>query len=282
MNEEKDEDELRTRRGVFLQVEGSGDTVTETSVKGERTTYSQQLRPETIGIGDFRVSQTVDAKTGEGRYFIAGRTEAKFRALGTEGAYQRDVRISTDLPPNKMRISKTYAKDGHSLSDIGKSIVIGASERAIETIVRELRGAPSLRKIDIVLAQPSFFGPQKQAQDGFLHDDILLPYWSNQPKQTHEHGIRVEWDFEVSAIVVVPEYRHFGDERSRSAESVHARISDRLKVYYDPPSEGAASLDDLFQRLIEATRVVGSLRTPLYLTGIAAALIAYKLMWGSH
>jgi hypothetical protein len=273
--------EDKTRRTVFLKVERGENCYIETDLRGQQTRYYRHPGTEAIGLEDLKVSRSISPTSGAAKYYLTAVTEAKFRAIGAERAYQIfHVSLSAEFPQGKAVLKERFAPDGHALH---ATLQIGLSETALEEIVKETRAAPSPRKLDVHLKGNSFFSTHPEwgsAGSGMLEKTYLLSYWADEPQSKsgvgHNEHIEVTWIFDTTSVTVRPEL----DERVPYTEAmVTARIDRPVGVYYQPPREGDA-LNPLNEPFVKIIKAIEALRTALYIIGAAVALVAWKLLFG--
>jgi hypothetical protein len=201
-----DDDELRTRRGAFLQVRRLADGYEETSVKGEIRQFTYETVSQSATIEHLAVHNEVDLNTDSLRPFITGMTHEHIRALGTEGEYPVfDVRIISDVNEPKAKFIGTYESDGHALRMV---LDLYLPEPAVVDLVAEIQKAKSARDLHIAF-KPNGFVCSYQGHERSV---LLMPPWSEQNpvKENITVGDRayerivVEWRFVMEGVSIHP------------------------------------------------------------------------------
>jgi hypothetical protein len=268
-----DEEVDKNRLQVFLNVERTNDGYIETELGGKRTQYIKHSYPEVVRLENLKTFRSVDPGSGASKYYVTARTEDEFRAIGTERAYRIYlVSLSSDVPVTKAVIQSTYSTGGHPYHT---TLHIGLSESALERIVEETRAAPSARNLEVQLKQPSFFGRFREAVGG---DTCLFSWWTERPQSKSIAGaidqIEVTWTLDIASVTVCPASGSsvLSGERDDRAAIVHAVIDRPIGIYYHSDEED--ELERQYQKLLTA---IEGLRAPLYIIGIAVALVVLKL-----
>jgi hypothetical protein len=191
---DKCEDDFRTRRGKFLNVEKEGNLYRETRANGEIIEYAPSKHPLEIGVEALAVHAISDVSLGAVRHLLTGSTREQFRAIGTEGSYKIfDVSIGSETPTGTILIRETYDYDGHALRS---KMMIGLKE---ETITQFENSLPGILR---------FGGIEGQTFDNTepSGEAVMLNHWRDHvvSDDGSEHVV-AEWQLTFTTATLSPE-----------------------------------------------------------------------------
>src|SRR5271166_3144921 len=231
MADEEDDDELRTRRARFLDVQTVGTRYQETSIKGEITTYDPYPTSLELAIENLIFHTKIDAASGAVRPLVRGETRERFRAIGTEGEYQIfNVTISSEIDPSAAIIKKVYATDGHNLES---SMVIGLTDDAIRALREATAGTLHLAAINGLPIYGRDYFPRLLS-----HGAVVLSHWREHIVEGGEDSekVVVEWRFTFATATLSPKgYSRFLSFHHHAGEEV--RLASEVGIFFRPGSD---------------------------------------------
>jgi hypothetical protein len=270
MAEDDDEDdESRTRRGVFLKVEPVADGYDEISVKGDRRRFIRQSTPQSLTIQNISVYNEVNLSTGPLRPTIRGITVEKIRAIGTEGEYRTfNVGIvGSDEPVASAKFIATYGLDGHQI-ETTLEIFLPAS--AVLTVATELGPFKSLPRYVVIGFEAGGFFAREQ------NDVLLLPPLSEQrPVKSRYPGnqqfecVLVEWRLAVEGVSIHPGRPSI----LSNTEAMLVEVRGPLNIPY--PNELRTQFESIIHHVAKLQQSLSQLQYALYVIAAVLVVLAF-------
>ena len=260
-----DGDELRHRRGTFLEVVESGGGYLETSVKGEVIKFVAANYPIEVTIEDLTLHTTSDVSSGVVRPMLTGRTFEKFRAIGAEGSNAIiDVVDSSNAPSGTAVNKKTYANDGHALRS---EMSLGLPDETINEFVEKLPG-----KLRIGGIKLDHFDAVGSHNPGFQ-----LDHWRRHSvPDCGSEDVTCEWLFTFSTATVSPKAysRFFGNSDYDDKNERH--LSGHIGVHFENFGSFSDSLDTIQALATNVTSITKNIFNVLAVIGAVLVYLAFR------
>ena len=240
--DDTDED-LRTRRGKFLEVEQISGRYREIDANGEIAEYVAVEHPLELWIENIALHTTSDVISGGVRDLLTGTSYEKFRAIGTEGHYQiLDVSIGSETPEGTAVIRDVYGQDGHGLSS---QMSIGLPDEAVKVFGERLPGMIRIGGIE----KGTFFTSSAHNRA------MLLDHWRGHIiSESGSDNIIAEWRFAFSTATLSPE-GYSGSFGAYFPPSRNDRnVSGSITINHSNGHPLRQTVENLAQSLLQANR----------------------------
>lgn len=261
------EDELRTRRGKFLEVERTADGYRETSLKGGVSEFAPNEQVVDLSFDGLALHTTAEIGGKGVRDFLTGTSCQEFRAIGTEGSYKIvDVSFGSQTSEGTAIIREVYAPDGHAMRS---QMWVGLSDDVVKGLGERLPGTLRLEGIE----KRTFYS------SGTVKT-VLLDHWRDHVvSENGSDSVIAEWKFKFSTVTLSPEgySKWFGFHRtSRTPATAERSVTGSIAVHFSDGHALQQSLDGLAERLTQILKATKERNWVLFVIAIALVCLALR------